>query len=36
VCSDPWSGNVYRYNFARVAKFDETVINPAFVAEPRK
>ena len=33
VCSDPWSGNVYRYHFGRMAKLDESVVNPAFVAK---
>jgi hypothetical protein len=35
VCSDPWSGNVYRYNFGRVARLDEKLINPAFHAVKR-
>jgi hypothetical protein len=36
VCSDPWSGNVYRYNFARVARPDESIINPEFIATRQK
>ncbi|HEX5781145.1 MAG TPA: hypothetical protein VFX80_04460 [Solirubrobacteraceae bacterium] len=36
VCSDPWSGNVYRYNFGRLARLDESIINPAFLGKPGK
>lgn len=36
VCSDPWSGNVYRYNFARIARPDESIINPEFIAKRQK
>ena len=31
TCSDPWSGNVYRYNFGRAAMLDESLINPAAI-----
>lgn len=36
VCGDPWSGNVYRYNFRQPSKPDESIINPAFIAERAK
>lgn len=32
VCSDPWSGNVYRYNFRAPSRPMDDIINPAFIA----
>lgn len=33
VCGDPWSGNVYKYNFRTPSRPDDSVINPAYLAQ---
>lgn len=32
VCGDPWSGNVYRYNFRVPSRPMDDIINPAYLA----